>query len=102
MAKAAPPHLRKATRAWWRHVAADYELQEHHERLLTLAGEAWDRSQEAREALERDGTFFHDRFGTPKAHPAVAVERDSRLAFARLIRELRLDDEPSPDSRPRR
>jgi len=83
-------------------VAADYALEEHHERLLTLACEAFDRATEAREALERDGAFYIDRFGTPKAHPAVAVERDARLAFARLVRELRLDDEPAPDARPPR
>ena len=73
----------------------DFEVAEHHERLLSLAGEAFDRAQEAREALEVDGLFFRDRFGQPRAHPAAAVERDSRLAFARLLRELDLDvDEP--------
>jgi P27 family predicted phage terminase small subunit len=102
MAKAAPAHLRKPSRAWWRRVATDYALEEYHERLLTLGCEAYDRATEAREALERDGAFFHDRFGVPKAHPAVAVERDSRLAFARVLRELRLDDEPAPDPPPPR
>jgi hypothetical protein len=41
----------------------------HHERLLTLAGEAYDRAAEARETLERDGAFFNDRFGTPRPTP---------------------------------
>ena len=60
-------------------------------RLLQLAGEAWDRCQEAREAIARDGLIV---LTTGRAHPAVAIERDSRLAFARLIRELDLDAEP--------
>ena len=74
-----------------------YELEEHKERVLTLAPESFDRATEARESLERDGAFYLDRFGTPKAHPAVAVERDARLAFARLVRELRLEDHETPE-----
>ena len=99
----APSHLREATAEWWARVLRDYDLEEHYVRLLTLAGEAWDRAQEARETLAEEGSYFTDRFGAPKAHPAVAVERDSRIAFARLLRELDLDAEPAPDVRlPRR
>jgi phage terminase small subunit len=92
----APAHLAPSTAAWWRAVVADYELAEHHERLLTLAGEAWDRAVEAREAIAEYGTFFTDRFGQPRVHPGVAVERDARLAFTRLVRELALDGDPHP------
>lgn len=100
----APAHLRPATRRWWASVVAGYELEAHHERLLTLACEAFDRCEQAREVLDTDGVTFLDRFGTPRAHPCVAIERDSRLAFARLVRELDLDTEPPPTSRrpPRR
>ena len=51
----APQHLRPETRRWWRSVVADYVLEEHHKRLLTLAAEAFDRCAEAREVLTRDG-----------------------------------------------
>jgi P27 family predicted phage terminase small subunit len=99
----APKRLRAATRRWWTEVVRDYDLEPHHLRLLTLACEAWDRCQQAREILRRDGIVTTDRYGSPKAHPAVAIERDSRLAFARLLRELDLDGEPLPDPRmPRR
>ena len=101
-ARRAPGHLRRPTRAWWREGVADYHLEAHHERLLTMAGEAFDRATEARETIEAEGAYFKDRIGCPKAHPAVAVERDARVLFARLIRELDLDGEPSPDPRPPR
>jgi phage terminase small subunit len=77
----------------------NFEMEQHHTRVLTAAAETWDRAQEAREAIAKHGAFYADRFGAPKAHPAVAVERDAKILFARLVRELRLDIEP-PDSRP--
>jgi phage terminase small subunit len=81
---------------------AEYRLEDHHVRLLTLACEAWDRAQEARTTLETEGSYFIDRFKQPKAHPAIAVERESRVSFARLLRELDLEGDPQPDIRPPR
>ena len=72
-------------------------MEPHHIKLLTLAAEAWDRCQEAREILAEEGLTYEDRFHQPRARPEVAVERDSRIAFARLLRELALDVE-SPGS----
>jgi len=93
-----PGHLRAATRRWFASVVSDYDLDPHHVRLLTLAAEAWDRGQQAREIIDRDGMTFSDRFGQPKARPEIAIERDSRIGFARLIRELGLDVEPPPEA----
>ena len=82
-------------------MCAAYELESHHLRLLTLAGESWDRCVAAREAIAELGLTYNDRYGCPHARPEVAVERDSRLAFARLLRELDLDiSPPAPASRP--
>ena len=36
-----PGTLKPDTARWWRKVAADYVLEEHHLRLLTLAAYAW-------------------------------------------------------------
>ena len=71
----APRHLRAATRAWVEAVVRDYELEPHHLRLLQLAGESWDRCQQAREALVREGITFRDRHGAIRPHPGVAMER---------------------------
>jgi P27 family predicted phage terminase small subunit len=87
----APRHLKAATRRWWESVVADWDLEEHHVRLLTLAGEAWDRCQQARELIAAEGLTTPTKSGGARLHPAVRVETDSRLAFARLIRELDLD-----------
>jgi P27 family predicted phage terminase small subunit len=97
-----PKHLATATKKWWKAVVADYELEAHHVKLLTLAAEAWDRAQEARKMLAEDGPVYRDRFGAPRKHPAVSIEENARIAFARLIRELDLDGEPLPDPRPPR
>ena len=99
---AAPDWLRPETAAWWLDVVSSYDLEAHHVRLLSLAAEAWDRSSEAREVIARDGIVITTQSGV-RAHPAVSIERDARLAFARLLRELDLDGgAPLPDPRPPR
>lgn len=96
-----PTHLSAPSRRWIKQILADFDLESFHFRLLVKAAEAWDRSEQAREQIAADGITVPDRYGVLKAHPAVAIERDSRLAFARLLRELALDA-AAPDSRPPR
>ena len=99
----APPHLRETTQTWWLAVVGDFQLEEHHVRMLTLAAEAWDRAEQARELLLAEGITYQDRFGSPRKHPAVSIEESARIAFARMLRELDLDAESLPDPRmPRR
>ena len=96
-----PRHLSPATRKWYADVLQNYQLEQHHLKLLQLAAEAWDRCEQARLALAEHGTTFLDRFGCPHSRPEIAVERDSRIAFSRLVRELDLDTEtPAAASRP--
>ena len=95
-----PGHLRAATKRWWAEVVRDYALECHHLKLLTLAGEAWDRCHAARLIVERHGLTFEDRFGQPRLRPEADIERHSRAAFASLLRELGLDRAPAAESRP--
>jgi P27 family predicted phage terminase small subunit len=95
----APRHLKPATRRWWESVVSTWELAGHHVRLLTLAAESWDRCAEAREQIARDGLTVETKAGGPRLHPCVRVETDSRLAFARLLRELDLDISPPTESK---
>ena len=98
----APKYLRKPTRDWWEHVAASYEMEGHHLRLLTLAAEAWDRAQQAREDLKKAKSLtYEDRFGCPKKRPEVAIQTESMVVFSRLIRELGLDVEEADPVRVR-
>lgn len=93
-----PAHLLPETAAWWTSILRTFDLESGALRLLQLAAESWDRCQRARAVLDAEGTTYTDRFGAPRARPEVAVERDSRIAFARLLRELALDSVPMPDA----
>jgi hypothetical protein len=90
--------LRPPTRRWVEHVRDGWALDEHHEKLLLLAGEAFDRATAAREAIDTHGMTYIDRFGAPRTRPEVRIENDSRLAFARLVRQLDLDAPGVPSS----
>ena len=97
----APAHLEASTRRWFESVVAEYDFESHHVRLLQLACEAWDRGQAARRALEKAGALVYtDRFGSVRPRPEIAIERDSRTSFSRLLRELALDVTAPAESRP--
>ena len=68
-----PTHLSKATAEWWASVMAEYSLEQHHVRLLTLACEAYDSATEASEVLRREGEIFIDRFDQPKPRSEVSI-----------------------------
>lgn len=92
-----PKHLEKSTQKWVKSVLEDFVLDEHHFKLLVLAAEAWDRTVAARQVIDAQGMTFIDRFDQPKARPEIAIERDSRIGFARLVRELALDGVDVPE-----
>ena len=95
---APPAHLTPETQAWWRQTVADFDLEIHHLRLLESACDAWDRMVTARAEVLRNGITVEGPQGL-KQHPCVAIERDARIAFSRILRELDLDSPvpaPSP------
>ena len=95
-----PKHLTAETRRWWSSVVSEFVLDPHHRKILTLAAESWDRCTQARKAIRKHGITYLDRFDQPKSRPEIAIERDSRTAFARMLRELALDVDPPTGSRP--
>ena len=84
--------------AWVAAVRAKYELCEHHELLLELAARCWDRTEAARQVVEREGMTFVDRFGSPHLRPEAILEQRGRLDFERLCRGLGLDLEGDGDA----
>lgn len=93
-----PRHLSKAARKWWSGVIESYEVEEHMIQTVTAAAEAWDRKEMARLILLKEGLTIPCRDGA-KTHPAVGIERDSRLAYLRAVRELCLSAEDPDESR---
>jgi len=97
----APSHLSADSKAFFDYVISEYnEFDRHHIKLLALACGAWDRAEEARKLIAKDGLTFVDRHGSIKPHAAVAIEKDSRTAFARMIREIGLDLAPEGKTSP--
>jgi len=93
-----PSHLSQESKNFYRKVVSDFEFEEHHLKILQAACETWDRIVEARIEVEKKGQFFVDRWNQPRENPAAKSERDQKVVFARLLRELNLDIAP-PDSR---
>jgi hypothetical protein len=75
-------------------VVQEYDLAGDALALLTLGCEAMDRCDDARAAIDKHGATFTDRFGQLKMRPEVLIERDSRQAVARILKQLNLDLEP--------
>lgn len=96
-----PKHLSNDAKKLFKYVTESFELEQHHLHLLCLACEALTRAKQARKEIEKYGLTSVDRYGQVKMRPEVQIERDSRISFCRLIRELNLSEEPE-ESRPPR
>jgi len=70
-------------------ILADFALEPHELAILRLAAHAADRAAEARACVAAEGLTVSGRFGV-KAHPALAIARDSEAAMLRCLRALNL------------
>ena len=76
----APATLSRPARDLWRKYVARYAIDDVHGLfLLEQAMAAFDRMNEAAAAVARNGAVKLDRFGMPRAHPSLVVERDAPL-----------------------
>lgn len=95
-----PAHLQAATKVWWKAIVADFDFEPHLLQTLQATAEAWDRKEQAREALAKHGLTYTDDKGMVRARPEVAIERDARTAYMRGMRELELRTDPAPLRKP--
>jgi phage terminase small subunit len=91
--KKIPKHLSAESKKLCKYIIDNFELEEYHHHLVILACEARDRGKQARKSIEQNGLTMVDKYGVIKSRPEVQIERDSRISFARLIRELNLSEE---------
>lgn len=99
-AKTEPPKgLSKTMKAWWESLNDQYILEDHQLHLLRAACFAWDRMMEAKASLDKYGLFYNDKYGAPHARPETVVEKQSRLDFARIVKQLGFDEPDNPPGR---
>ena len=92
--QAPPKHLKAGARHLWRKLLSDFVIEDSGGLALVRAVcESFQRQQEARKIIDKDGAVFVDRFGAPKAHPACAIERDARAQMISALRALKLAPE---------
>jgi hypothetical protein len=88
----APKELAQPERQLWEGITAEHAFGDAASlSLLRTALEAHERARLCREAIQRDGMTFKDRFGQVKVHPLLASERDARAAFISAMRALNLN-----------
>lgn len=91
-----PRHLSASAKKLWREICATHVIADANQAaLLRAACESFDRCEAARKLLDAQGITVKDRFGQLRAHPACAVERDSRASMVACFRALGLSD-PDP------
>jgi P27 family predicted phage terminase small subunit len=94
----APSHLSTEGKSWWRKIVTEYEISDDTGLLmLQTALESFDRMRSAQRVIKREGQSTRDRFGQPKAHPLLTVERDSRSGMLAALKAMNLDMEPLND-----
>lgn len=96
----APQDLSPERAELWRVTLEEFDPSPSELALLAEALRALDRAAEARAVIEADGVVTVDRYGSPKANPAVDIEHRSRVFFAQAMKQLGLAVPVVDPSRP--
>lgn len=89
----APKTLSSEATQVWKAVVSEWHLSAE-ERLILRGGlEAWDRYQQARQTLDREGPTVEGAAGAPKKHPAAQIARDSYREYRASVAQLGLQTE---------
>lgn len=77
---------------------AEYELNDAGAvEVLTAGLHAFDTMRSAEALIRSQGVVVLDRYGTPKAHPAVDIARTARSQWLQALRMLGLHAEDAGD-----
>ena len=96
-----PKHLSKPSKKFFKKIFEEYELEDHHIKLLILACESLDKITKARKSIDKTSLIYTDRFGRPKIHPLAKIEIDNKAIFIKLIKAMELGVElPGQIGRP--
>jgi P27 family predicted phage terminase small subunit len=96
-----PKSLAADGRKLWASIVEAFDLDPAALSILEAACLSQDRETAAMKAIKAEGMTTTDRYGRCKAHPAVLIERDSRAAKLKALKQLGLDLEPvNPIGRP--
>jgi len=88
---APPEHLSERSRVLWAELGPIGARSLGRQTIFQSALEALDSADEARRIVREAGLFFVTKTtGAVHVHPAVKVEREARLQFARLWSSLSL------------
>jgi hypothetical protein len=88
----APRNLSPAGRIWWGRLLKEYVFESPDQFLILEAAlSSFDRWQQARKVIDAEGPVCADKYGVRRVHPAVLVERDSKFAMLRGLKQLGLD-----------
>ena len=98
----APAHLGPAGRALWRRVTDEYPVAGPDAlAVLEAAARQAQANFDLDAAIRRDGVTVVGSKGQPRLNPAIAEARQGRLALARLLDLLGLDDEDEVQAKPK-
>src|SRR5262245_6345281 len=89
----APAGLSPEARRLWRRVVTRWELHQGELFVLSQACECLDALRRSEAIVAKEGQTFMDARGLPKAHPAALLARDLRSQLAKLVKQLKLEDE---------
>ena len=89
---AAPAGLAPRGTAFWATVASSYVLDAPELELLTEICRALDDVEDLHRAVAAEGRTVAGSRGQPRAHPALAELRATRVVLGRLLAQLELPD----------
>ena len=93
---AAPKDLSPTAAAWWSKLLIEYQINDSAGlMILEQALRSFDRAEEARRLIDKEGAVVLDRFKQARQHPACQIERDSRAALVKTLGCLGIDGGPN-------